>query len=137
LPNQPVEGERLFLAVGDVVVESVQSIINRIQPEKTVLLFGAGSSIPSKAPTSQDLIDLLATRFALPATGFSLPELSSLAERKAGRRTVIDALREQFKTLKPTGGLLNLPLYNWKSLFTTNFDGAVRNAVGIQWRVLR
>lgn len=107
------------------MVESVQSIINRIQPEKTVLLFGAGSSIPSKAPTSQDLIDLLARRFALPATGFSLPELSSLAERKAGRRTVIDALREQFKTLKPTGGLLNLPLYNWKSLFTTNFDDLI------------
>lgn len=107
------------------MVESVQSVINRIQPEKTVLLFGAGSSIPSKAPTSQALIDFFAKRFSLPTTGFSLPEISSLAERKAGRRSLIDALREQFKSLKPTGGLMNLPLYNWKSLFTTNFDDLI------------
>ena len=107
------------------MVESVQSVINRIQPERTVLLFGAGSSIPSKAPTSQGLIKFFATRFGLPETGFSLPEISKLAERKAGRKTLITALREQFKMLKPTGGLLNLPLYNWKSLYTTNYDDLV------------
>jgi hypothetical protein len=27
--------------------------------------------------------------------------------------------------LKPTGGLLNLPLYNWRSLYTTNFDDLI------------
>jgi hypothetical protein len=107
------------------VVESVQSIINRIQPEGTVLLFGAGSSNPSKAPTSQALTKFFATRFGLPSTGFSLPEISTLAERKVGRRTLIEALREQFKGLKPTGGILNLPLYSWKSLYTTNYDDLI------------
>jgi SIR2-like domain len=108
-----------------VVVESVQSVITRMQPERTVLLFGAGSSIPSKAPTSQALIEHFATRFGLPATGFSLPEIASLAERNAGGKTLISALRDQFKTLHPTGGLLNLPLYNWKSLYTTNYDDLI------------
>ena len=107
------------------MVESVQSVINRIQPERTVLLFGAGSSIPSRAPTSQALIDFLTSRFALPTTGFSLPEISGLAERKVGRKTMIAALREQFKSVKPTGGLLNLPLYSWKSLHTTNYDDLI------------
>ena len=107
------------------MVETVGSIIDRIQPERTVLLFGAGSSIPSKAPTSEALTSFMAKRFGLPLTGFSLPEIASLAERKAGRRSLIGALREQFQNLKPTGGLLNLPLYNWKSLFTTNFDDLI------------
>jgi hypothetical protein len=107
------------------MVETVASIIDRIQPERTVLLFGAGSSVPSKAPTSNALTSFLATRFGLPQTGFTLPEIASLAERKAGRRSLIGALREQFQNLKPTGGLLNLPLYNWKSLFTTNFDDLI------------
>jgi hypothetical protein len=107
------------------LVESVQSLVNRIEPERTVLLFGAGSSIPSRAPTSQSLIDFFARRFTLPQQGFTLPEISSLAERKVGRKTLIAALREQFKALKPTGGLLNLPLYNWRSLYTTNFDDLI------------
>jgi hypothetical protein len=107
------------------MVESVQSVINRIQPERTVLLFGAGSSIPSRAPTSQALIDFFAGRFALPETGFSLPEIASLAEARAGRKTLIAALREQFRTLKPTGGLLNLPFYGWKGLYTTNYDDLI------------
>jgi hypothetical protein len=66
------------------LVESVQSVINRIEPERTVLLFGAGSSIPSRAPTSQALIDFFARTFALPQIGLTLPEIASLAGRKAG-----------------------------------------------------
>jgi hypothetical protein len=61
----------------------------------------------------------------LKETGFSLAEIASLAEQKVGRRTLIAALREQFKMLKPTGGLLNLPLYNWRSLYTTNYDDLI------------
>ncbi|MCK1677749.1 SIR2 family protein [Bradyrhizobium sp. 150] len=107
------------------MVESVQSLINRVEPERTVLMFGAGSSVPSRAPTSQALIDFFARRFTLPEQGFTLPEIGSLAERKAGRKTLIAALREQFRSLKPTGGLLNLPLYNWRSLYTTNYDDLI------------
>src|SRR3954470_13712515 len=34
---------------------------------------------------------------------------------------LIQELRSQFKGLRPTGSLLNLPLYAWKSIFTTNY----------------
>jgi hypothetical protein len=107
------------------MVEALSSIVNRIQPERTVLMFGAGSSVPSRAPTSQSLIDFFASRFQLPQGDFTLPEITSLAERKVGRNTMIAALREQFRALKPTGGLLNLSLYNWKSLYTTNYDDLI------------
>ena len=61
--------------------------------------------------------------FKLGSGGFSLSELASLAEAKAqARKPMISELRKAFVGLKPTGGLLNLPLYSWKSLFTTNYD---------------
>lgn len=53
---------------------------------------------------------------------FNLSETASLAEQKASRAEVVLALRELFHNLKPTSGLLNLPLYEWRSLFTTNYD---------------
>src|SRR5262249_52396298 len=94
-------------------------------PNRTVLLFGAGSSIPSGAPSTQELIEILATRAEISAKGFKLAEIASLAERKLGRRRVIEALRSRIKNLKPTGGILNLPLYDWKSIFTTNYDDLI------------
>ena len=107
------------------MVESVSSLVERIQPTRTVLLFGAGSSSPSGAPSSEALTTFIAKRFNLPSTGFNLSDIAALAEKKVGRRDVIHALREQFHNLKPTGGLLNLPLYNWRSIFTTNFDNLI------------
>jgi hypothetical protein len=104
------------------VVESVSSLVSRVQPSRTVLLFGSGTSIPSGAPSAEALTTFLAQRFDLPGVGFQLSDIAALAEKKVGRRDVIRALREQFQNLKPAGGLLNLPHYNWRSIFTTNYD---------------
>lgn len=87
-------------------------LIDSIQPEKTVLLFGAGSSVPSHAPTGAQLTSYLAETFKINAEGFSLSELASLVEQQCSRKALVDALRAKFKGLRPTGGLLNLPLYN-------------------------
>jgi len=104
---------------------SVQQLAERIDPERTVLFLGAGSSIPSRAPTSAAVSAHLAQYFSLAQTGYTLSELASLAERKTSRRSLIEALRTLFQSLKPTGGLLNMPLYGWKSLFTTNYDDLI------------
>jgi hypothetical protein len=55
-------------------------LIDSIQPEKTVLLFGAGSSAPSRVPTAAQLATYLATTFGLEAEGFSLSEIASLVD---------------------------------------------------------
>jgi hypothetical protein len=101
---------------------SAKQLLDSFDPQRTVLFFGAGSSIPSKGPTTEAIIKHLAVRFGLPETGFNLSETAGLAEQKASRAEVVLALRELFHNLKPTGGLLNLPLYEWRSLFTTNYD---------------
>ncbi len=41
---------------------------------------------------------------------------------------MIVEVRTLFKNLKPTAGLLNLPLYDWKSIYTTNYDDLIEQA---------
>lgn len=110
------------------MVISVAQLVDSIQPHGTVLFFGAGASIPSRAPTTAALAGHLASRFSIPEAGFSLSEIASLAENKSSRRVMITAVRELFQNLKPTGGLLNLPLYHWRSVFSTNFDNLVEQS---------
>ena len=104
----------------------LSQLISEIVPEKTVLLFGAGSSVPSKAPSVAVIMEKFEEVFKVRAADFSLREQSSLVETKAkSRKKMVSELRKLFVNLRPTGGLLNLPLYNWKSLFTTNYDNLI------------
>lgn len=97
-------------------------LADTIVPNRTVLFFGAGSSIPSGSPSSGKILKTLEENFGIRASSFSLQEASMLAELKSSRRALITAMRSCFAEPRPTGGLLNLPLYEWKSLYTTNFD---------------
>lgn len=110
--------------------------IERIEPNRTVLLFGAGSSVPSGAPSADQLRRHLAGKFNLPSDNFTLSELASLIEQRVSRRALVEAIRERFGILAPTRGLLNLPLYPWKSLFTTNYDDLIEQCYKRQGRDL-
>jgi hypothetical protein len=59
---------------------------------------------------------------------YSLSEIASLAEEKSGRKDLIACLRELFKLPSATGSLLNLPLYNWKNIYTTNYDQLIEQS---------
>jgi hypothetical protein len=98
-------------------------MVSGIKPEQTVLLFGAGSSIPSNAPSVGDLQAHLESVFGVPAKGYTLAEQAAIIEQKTqDRAQLIRELRVKFRGLRPTGALLNLPLYGWKGIFTTNYD---------------
>lgn len=45
-----------------------------------------------------------------------------------GRAPVIAAVRNALQHLEPTGGLLDLPNFDWASIFTTNFDRLIETA---------
>ncbi|AVU77714.1 SIR2 family protein [Pseudomonas rhizophila] len=103
-------------------------LARRIKPENTVLFFGAGSSLPSGAPSVKLLIDRLSERFDIDSYGYSLSEVASLAEQKDCRREMIKTLRRSFEKLVPTGSLLNLPLYGWRNIYTTNYDSLIEQS---------
>lgn len=105
------------------MVGQVSDLVARIRPERTVLLFGSGSSIPSNVPSVADLQAIFEDKFNVSASDYSLAEQTGIIEAKTGdRRGLIVSLRAAFKGATPTGGLLNLPLFTWKSIFTTNYD---------------
>jgi hypothetical protein len=57
-----------------------------------------------------------------------LIETTSYLVHTFTRRPVVEAIIAILKPLKPTGGLLALPTFGWKKLFTTNFDRLIERA---------
>ncbi|CRM50574.1 MULTISPECIES: SIR2 family protein [unclassified Pseudomonas] len=107
---------------------SLADLTKRINPSNTVLFFGAGSSLPSGAPSVSKLIEIFSSKFSLSSEGYSLSEITSLAEQKRSRKEMIECLRVPFKNLTATGSLLNLPLYEWKNIYTTNYDNLIEQS---------
>src|SRR5690348_12453217 len=101
---------------------SVNAVADRIQPEKTVLLLGAGASVPSGAPTGLALAHSLAKELNPMPEGDDLSEIASIYENRMGRRSLVASVRRRLSPLRPTGSLLALPSFGWRAIFTTNFD---------------
>jgi hypothetical protein len=115
----------------------ISTFVRDIEPEKTVLLFGAGSSIPSNAPSVERLQTHFARVFGVPAQDYTLAEQTGIIEQRTRNRPrLIAELRSQFTGLRPSGALLNLPLYNWKSIFTTNYDELIEDTYSRRARPL-
>jgi NAD-dependent SIR2 family protein deacetylase len=103
------------------------TILSRqIDPENTVLVLGAGASIPSGAPTSTELRDLLGNQFHITDyEQYNLADLATIIEGQKNRKPLISAIRERLEKLQPSGGLVSLPLFNWSGIFTTNYDNLI------------
>lgn len=94
--------------------------------------------MPSGGPSVKQLIEAFAERFQLPNEGYTLSEITQLAQTKSNsRKRVIEELRKHCSNLKPTGGLRNLPLYSWKAIFTTNYDTLIEQVYSIQKKDLK
>ncbi|WP_291382963.1 MULTISPECIES: SIR2 family protein [Achromobacter] len=106
----------------------LRELVEQLTPSNTVLLFGAGASMPSGAPSVTDLIHEISKEFNIEPDGLSLAEIAAVAEMKRNRSDLITLLRKLFKGLKAKGSLLNLPRHEWKSIYTTNYDELVEDA---------
>jgi hypothetical protein len=107
---------------------SVKQLVDEIIPEQTVLLLGAGASVDSDAPSVSRIVEIIGHEFNVRGENLTLSEISGLAERKRSRAELISCLRAPFKSVRAKGSILNLPLYDWKSIFTTNYDEVVEDA---------
>jgi hypothetical protein len=109
---------------------TLEQLCNLLNPTKTALLLGAGASVPSGAPTGMGLARKLWKVVAnSESQSDDLVETASIIERRFGRKALVDAVSDDLRRLKPTGGLLGLPTFPWKEIFTTNFDQLVDEAV--------
>ncbi len=106
---------------------AIQELIDQIQSEKTVLIFGAGASLPSSAPSVGALVETISSEFGIEVDGLGLPEISALAENQRNRTDLIKLIRRRFSGLKAKGALLNLPNHAWKGIYTTNYDELIED----------
>lgn len=109
-------------------MDSVDALAARINPANTVLLLGAGASVPSGAPTGPEFAHYLAGRLTPPIDGSDLAEVATLFEHKTTRRDLVQAVQDRLRDLEPTGGLLLLPEFDWRAIYSTNFDRLVEKA---------
>lgn len=113
-------------------------LARQIEPQNTTLVLGAGASIPSGAPTGEELRDYLGSKFQITNyQNFSLADLTTIIEAKTNRADLVKAVRERIKKLQPTGGLLSLPMFDWSSIFSTNYDDLVEKSYKKQNKLLR
>ncbi|CAO4173103.1 SIR2 family NAD-dependent protein deacylase [Methylorubrum aminovorans] len=116
----------------------LQVLCREIKPQNTTLLFGAGSSIPSGGPSGIELGKILCDSLHIPYdSSLPLADIGTLIEIKHKRKDAVNVIRGRMAPLKPTTGLLNLPLYDWKDLFTTNYDTLIEQAYGKSGRSLK
>ena len=107
----------------------IEALVEQTDPRRTTLFLGAGSSIPCGAPSaSQIAADLVSALDNPDLDGASLAEVAGIYELKMGRRSLIDFVAGKLKHLKPTGGLLNLPKFDWHSIYTTNYDTLIEQS---------
>lgn len=107
---------------------SVDQLVEQINPERTVLLLGSGASIASGAPSAMDIRKHLANRFKFQSSDLNLRELAAIIEKRQSRSELIEVMRELFVGIRPTGGLLTIPRFKWKGIYTTNYDNLIEQA---------
>lgn len=103
----------------------LDALTRLLNPQQTVLLFGAGASIPSGAPSVSDIVSDLSKVLKEPSAGYSFAEYCSLFQIQRNRQELVSIVRQRLKNLRPTGGLQNLPNSQWRSIFTTNYDDLI------------
>lgn len=107
----------------------IDVLARNIAPSQTVLVLGAGSSIPSGAPSGEDLKSTISEKFNIEDTaGLTLADVASVVEVTKGRRQLIALIRDTIQKLNPTGGLLNIPILDWAGIYTTNFDDLIEKS---------
>ncbi|MEE6163402.1 MULTISPECIES: SIR2 family protein [unclassified Mycolicibacterium] len=102
----------------------ISELVDRINPRQTILLLGAGASIPSGAPSGNQLAQRLARdlKGLSDPNSYTLSELCSIYERRQGRKELAEAVARILSPLEPTKGIQLLPKFDWHRIYSTNFD---------------
>jgi energy-coupling factor transporter ATP-binding protein EcfA2 len=107
----------------------LSSMAQSIDPTKTVLLLGAGASIPAGGLSGSEFARYLCQSVSGGVIeSDDLAEATSLLEHEFGRRAVVDSVRDKLNNLRPDGGMLGLASLPWARIYTTNYDTLIEDA---------
>ncbi|MFF0315505.1 SIR2 family protein [Micromonospora sp. NPDC005252] len=111
-----------------MITVDLSELARIVVPEQTVLLLGAGAAVSSGGPTGAGLAKVLARRLRPSPDGDDLAEIAGIFEHRFGRRELAEAVKAELEGLTPTGGLLALPGFDWRAIYSTNFDRLIEQA---------
>lgn len=113
---------------------NLDDLCRHLEPTRTCILLGAGASVSSGAPTGAQLARILATRIGPSAESEDLAEVCGIYENRYGRKDLVREIRARLRNLKPTQGVLALPYFNWRAIYSTNFDRLVEDSYALAGR---
>lgn len=117
---------------------SIENVVSAINDSPTVLILGSGASIPSGGPSAPELSRLIAKEFKIEEkSNLGLATISSIITRDFSRRKLVELIGVELLKLKPSKGILNLPVFPWKEIYTTNYDLLIERAYGISKKPLK
>jgi SIR2-like domain len=102
--------------------ETFVALARRILSGRCSLFLGAGASLSSGGPTTQELADLIASEVLMAQGQFSLSQVVEYADGTTGRPAVNRAIRSRLDKLQPSDALRSIGRVRWKSIFSVNFD---------------
>jgi len=111
------------------------ALIESLRSGKILLFLGSGASANSvrkdgsKPPMGGELADLLSEKFLGGRyNGKNLTYVSALAISETNTFQVQEYIRDIFKSLEPSKNHLQIPTFNWRGIFTTNYDTLIEDA---------
>jgi SIR2-like domain len=108
--------------------ETFLHLARRILGNKCVLFVGAGASISSGAPSSQELAKIISTQILLTDETFDLADAVTYADAMTSRKEVVGLIGDTLRALQPSEPILALTVFPWISIYTTNFDDLIEKA---------
>jgi len=115
---------------------SVEELVSAIDPENTTLFLGAGACKNSGGLLGSELEEELRKRLDPSVSQSDLATTSAVLEKRKGRRVLVQEVRKILAPLKANDDLIAVALYDWKAIFTTNYDTLIEDAFRVQQRPL-
>ena len=112
-----------------------KTLVDAVKDKRVVLVFGSGALFGAKLPQGKkillgdDLRNAICDEFL--DEDFkkeSLQFVAELAETRAGLFALQEFVADQLEGLEPASFHLDIPKFNWRALFTTNYDILIEDA---------
>ena len=112
--------------------ESFKALGRRLLTGRVAVFLGAGSSIGSGAPSSDELASAIGKQVLQTDERYSLADMVDYADGGPGRREVNRVIVERLESLSPSESLLDLASLPWPRVFSVNYDDLFEQALRSQ-----
>ena len=114
-----------------------ESLFEKISRGEIGLFLGAGASVSAGIPPSKKLVELIHTKFSKIE---KIKDFNEICEaiyfhELYGKPILYDFLQKIFLEKEPSESHKKLPLYDWRVIYTTNYDDLLKKSYEVKKRI--